>query len=137
VWALVSDWNVEYLVAYSSKVSVITGTEKDHPSLLNRHVKLPSGVFYEVLLHLNNETHSVDYVTVDGPVLFQRHFISFSLTITPAEDGSGDQHCKMSWSSYAWPKSAENAEKAQKMLEQGVINAIQVINHTLKTRNAA
>jgi len=72
--------------------------------------------------------------------LFHRHFISFSLKELPA-GVDGQPQCQMLWDSYAWAKAAEGNEKAQEkaqaMLEQGVVNAIQVINHTLKTRNAA
>ena len=124
---LISDWNAEYLVAYAPNVSVSVGAPPQYPSLLQRFVRLPSGVFEEILLNIDQEKLVVEYVFMKGPVPFQRQFVSFKLI----PSGS---NCQLLWSSFAWAKPIIEVKAAQISLEQGVVNAIEVVKQQLRTR---
>ncbi len=127
VWSLIADWNLQYLVTYSSKVSVSTGVHPDFPQLLFRSVKLPSGVFNELLLKMDKSKYTIEHVAVDGPVPFQCQFVHFKMN----DHGSA---CQLLWSAYAWARPGEDIKKAQETMEYGVVNAVEVIKHTLRTR---
>jgi len=132
VWAKVSDWNLVYLKAMDIKYTVTVDHHPSDPKILTRKFTVHEPIndtFDDALLYISHEDRVIHYVTIDGPLPYHRHFMTFK--VIPR----GPNACKLVWYSFAYAKSADKLKEAKEMLETGSVSAVHLIQQSLQLTN--